>query len=70
MSYEDFEKELEAIKLSKKDFSDSVGMTYTSVTNWKQKGEIPAWVSSWLDNYKKAQTLQKITEAIKPFVAN
>lgn len=47
-----FEKKLNELGLSKKDFANLVGATYNGVVNWNSKGETPKWVESWLDNYK------------------
>ncbi|MCX2683747.1 hypothetical protein OQH60_07720 [Campylobacter sp. MIT 21-1685] len=68
MNYEEFEKELERVDLSKKEFALMVDMSYASVTNWKQKEALPSWIISWFANYKKARILDQISHSIKPYL--
>lgn len=64
----DFENKLQSLKLSKKEFTQLVGMPYQTLMNWKNKNETPYWVESWLDNYEKARTLQEIIIMLKGFL--
>lgn len=68
MTYEEFNKELKELNLSKNDFSQMVNMNYSSITNWKQSGNLPSWLKSWLQNYRKALILDKITKEIKAYL--
>ncbi len=67
MEHSEFEKLLKKADLNKKEFARLVKMNYNSITNWKQGEAVPDWVKSWLDNYIKAKTLDKVVDAIKPF---
>jgi len=60
MNYSEFCAKLDALGLSKKDFGTMVGRSHNSVINWSQAAELPAWVDSWLENYRKARLLDEI----------
>lgn len=64
MTYLDFTKELKSLKLAKRDFADEVGLSYNSVTNWKNKNEVPLWVDSWLKHYSNSKKFKIIKEMI------
>ncbi|EOI8604816.1 hypothetical protein ACMXDT_001611, partial [Campylobacter jejuni] len=51
-----FEKKLNELNLTKKEFAKMVGAVYNSVINWNVKGETPKWVDSWICNYEKARS--------------
>ncbi|EJG9584726.1 hypothetical protein AB0Q24_001894, partial [Campylobacter jejuni] len=55
MDIETFEKKLNELELTKKEFANMVGAVYNGVINWNTKGETPKWVDSWLINYEKAK---------------
>ena len=64
MDYEKFEELLKKTNLSKKEFSELVGMNYVSITNWN-KSKIPPWVESWLENYISKKKYEHIKNIIK-----
>ena len=66
--YEHFQELLKKANLSKKEFASLVEMNYTSVTNWNSKNTPPKWVKSWLQNYIKAQDLNSVVKAVKPYI--
>ncbi|EIJ4040965.1 hypothetical protein K9T45_000752 [Campylobacter jejuni] len=68
MNIETFEKKLNELELTKKEFANMVGAVYNGVINWNAKGETPKWVDSWLINYEKAKVLDEISKSIKPFI--
>ncbi|EAJ9113682.1 hypothetical protein FWZ85_01240 [Campylobacter jejuni] len=68
MDIETFEKKLNELELTKKEFANMVGAVYNGVVNWNAKGETPKWVDSWLINYEKAKVLDEISKSIKPFI--
>ncbi|HEF3689028.1 TPA: hypothetical protein SAF90_001096 [Campylobacter jejuni] len=68
MDIETFEKKLNELELTKKEFANMVGAVYNGVINWNAKGETPKWVDSWLINYEKAKVLDGISKSIKPFI--
>ena len=68
MNYREFEELLHKSKLTKKEFSTLVDMNYVSITNWNKSQKIPNWVKSWLDNYIKAKNMDKIVNAVKPYI--
>lgn len=68
MNNEDFEELLKNANLNKKEFATLVEMNYTSVTNWSGNNNVPKWVKSWLENYIKAKEMDKVVEAVRPFV--
>jgi len=60
MNYSEFSAKLDEMGLSKKDFAAMVGRSHNSVINWSQAGDLPAWVDSWIENYRKARLLDEI----------
>ncbi|EAH4950574.1 hypothetical protein ACS18H_001352 [Campylobacter coli] len=68
MDIETFEKKLNELELTKKEFANMVGAVYNGVINWNAKGETPKWVDTWLINYEKAKVLDEISKSIKPFI--
>lgn len=68
MDIETFEKKLNELELTKKEFANMVGAVYNGVINWNVKGETPKWVDSWICNYEKAKVLDEISKSIKPFI--
>ncbi|EGS5837186.1 hypothetical protein I8656_000175 [Campylobacter jejuni] len=68
MDIETFEKKLNELELTKKEFANMVGAVYNGVINWNAKGETPKWVDSWLINYEKAKVLDEISKSIKPLI--
>ncbi len=65
MKIEEFNELLKSVGMNKKEFAEKTGMTYQSVTNWSDSTRpIPAWVESWLENYKKSKTLDIVIDAI------
>ena len=65
MNYAQFEAVLAELGLSKREFSELVGMNYTSITNWKQGGAVAGWVASWLANYELAQRYKALVRLIE-----
>ncbi|EAJ5683113.1 hypothetical protein BBZ05_04330 [Campylobacter lari] len=63
-----FEKKLNELNLTKKEFANMVGAVYNSVVNWNTKGETPKWVDSWICNYEKARSYEKIKSYIVELV--
>ncbi|EAI3942828.1 hypothetical protein APO40_06145 [Campylobacter coli] len=68
MDIETFEKKLNELELTKKEFANMVGAVYNGVINWNAKGETPKWVDTWHINYEKAKVLDEISKSIKPFI--
>ena len=65
----EFENNIKSLSISRKEFSDMTGMSYNTVVNWNDKNKpIPAWVESWLENYKAKKDLDKVVEAVRPYV--
>ncbi|STQ86196.1 hypothetical protein LS73_000110 [Helicobacter muridarum] len=67
MNNTDFEKRLEALKISKKDFSEIIGMPYQTMMNWKQKDETPVWVEPFLYYYEKGLALDELLEILSKY---
>lgn len=63
---DEFNQLLEKANLTKKEFSDILGVNYGSVNNWGNRNQaVPYWVKSWLENYIKANDFNKVVEVIK-----
>jgi len=53
MNKENFSEELKKLNITKKEFADMCGISYMTVNNWNDENRpIPAWVDSWIQNYK------------------
>ena len=68
MNKEEFNELLKKANLSKTQFAEIIDMKYTSVNNWGSSQQFPRWVKSWLDNYIKAQDMNKVIDAVKPYI--
>lgn len=68
MDFIEFEKLLDSAGLKKGEFASIVGMNANSVSNWSSSDNVPYWVKSWLENYIKAKDMDKVIDAVKPYV--
>lgn len=70
MTKKEFDERLDCLGLTRQVFAQLTSLSYGSVTNWHdERKPVPSWVSSWLDNYAKAQSMDKVVEAVRPYVA-
>jgi Trp operon repressor len=61
----EFEALLQKAELTKKQLSDSIGVAYSTITNWGTKvAPVPKWVDSWIENYIKAQKYDTVHELL------
>lgn len=51
--------------LSKKVLAEKTNLAYSTVNNWGSSQNIPHWVESWLENYIKAKSFEKIAEVVE-----
>ena len=64
-----FDKILKDINLTRQEFANLTNLTYGAVSNWHdEKKPIPGWVESWLENYIKAKDMDKVAQAVKPYI--
>jgi len=64
---DDFNRLLKLVGLNKKAFAEKTGLAYSTVANWGGKDKpVPPWVPSWLENYRKAATLESVKGVICP----
>lgn len=69
MTREEFNKALEEANLTKKEFCTIIDLNYNTINNWGAPTiTVPKWVKSWLENYIKAKDIDKIAEAVKPYI--
>jgi DNA-binding transcriptional regulator YiaG len=68
MNINQFELELEKLKLSKKEFAALTDLPYQTIMNWKRSDSVPKWVKSWLENYIKAKDLERVADAVAPIL--
>ena len=59
---------LEKAGLSKKDFANKLDISYSTVNGWGSTQNIPYWVQSWLENYIKAKDMDKVINAVEPYI--
>lgn len=64
MDKEELKKRLLKCGLKKKELADILGINVQTVSNWGGSHEIPYWLPTWLENYEKAQKLEKIIELV------
>ena len=64
-----FKKLLEKASLSQKELSGILNTSNQTINNWGSNGrDIPYWVESWLKNYIKAKDMDKVAQAVKPYI--
>jgi len=51
--------------LTKKAFSEIIGMQYNTVNAWGSNNAIPVWVESWLTLYIENKECKELKEIIK-----
>ncbi len=69
MKKQEFDETLKKIGLSRQEFADMTELAYSTIGNWHdEKKPVPGWVKSWLDNYVKAKDMDKVVEAVKPYI--
>ncbi|MCR6581609.1 hypothetical protein CINS5918_03840 [Campylobacter insulaenigrae] len=67
MDIETFEKKLNELELTKKEFANMVGAVYNGVVNWNAKGETPKWVDSWLENYERQKSFNNFVNEVEKY---
>ena len=68
MTNEELKELLKKANINKKELSDILGIAQQTVNCWGTTQNIPYWVESWLENYIKSKDLEKIVEAVKPYI--
>lgn len=69
MTREEFNLLLKSAGISKQEFCELLDLNYKTVNTWGSSDiRIPKWVKSWLEYYIKAKNMDKIVEAVKPYV--
>ncbi|MBS4314287.1 hypothetical protein [Campylobacter vulpis] len=67
MDIETFEKKLNELGLTKKEFANMVGAVYNGIVNWNTKGETPKWVDSWLENYEQQKSFDNLVSEVEKY---
>ncbi|WP_162165590.1 XRE family transcriptional regulator [Campylobacter fetus] len=60
----EFEEVLKKTELTKRDFSGLTGVAYQTIINWGSTNKIPPWVSSWLQNYIKSKSYERVKNEV------
>ena len=66
MQNEEFKKLLKTASLTKKSFSELLGVSYNAVNGWGTNGrDYPYWVKSWLTLYIENKDCKELKEIIR-----
>jgi len=65
MKLSDFKELLKKAGLTKKAFSEIIGIQYNTVNAWGSNNAIPLWVNSWLTLYIENKDCKELKEIIK-----
>lgn len=69
MTTEEFETNIKDFGLTRKEFCEITGLTYSAVSKWHDDARpVPSWVDSWIENYRAKKDLDKVAEAVRPYV--
>lgn len=68
MTKKEFNAKLKELNLSIVEFSKISNVSYPTANGWNDDTKrIPAWVSSWLENYEVAKNYKDIQEKAKKY---
>ena len=66
MTTEEFELSIKELGISRKEFCEITGLTYSAVSKWHDDNRpVPTWVDSWLENFKAKKSMMEVKEVIK-----
>lgn len=65
MNTKKFKALLKTAELSRKELAEKTNLAQSTVNNWGCSQNIPHWVESWLENYIKAKSFEKIAEVVE-----
>lgn len=69
MTRQELNVRLKEVGLNKKEFAELSGMSHGTVNNWGNDNQpVPSWADSWIENYKAKKDLDKVVEAVKPYI--
>lgn len=68
MDKKTFNAILKEVNLSQVQFAEILNIESTTINKWGVSQNIPYWVESWLENYKKAKLGEDVIKAVSPFV--
>lgn len=68
MDKKTFNAVLKEVNLSQVQFAEILNIESTTINKWGVSQNIPYWVESWLENYKKAKLGEDVIKAVSPFI--
>lgn len=68
MTKEKYNKTLKEAGLTKKELAGILGVSHQTVNNWGSTNKVPYWIETWLENYIKSKDMDKVIEAVKPYI--
>lgn len=70
MDLQTFKAQLKSIGITKKEFAEKLGLSYTTVNAWGSVQDFPKYVDVILEKWVKADNFDKIVEVVKPYTEN
>ena len=67
MDLQTFKTQLKSIGITKKEFAEKLGLSYTTVNAWGSVQDFPKYVEVILEKWVKADNFDKIIEVVKPY---
>lgn len=63
-----FNELLKKSNLTKREFSELLGVAYNTVNGWGSPQNVPYWVESWLDLYIENKECKELKQLLKDTV--
>ena len=66
MKAEELKKVIKELKLTQKEFADTVGVHTNTVSQWvREINDIPEWIPNFIEYYKKSKAFDEIAKRVE-----